>query len=55
MDMPSLDQDPPPPSPAEQESEVRPARIKMRIKGEEDGPVYEGQTIIIPCLNCGRK
>ena len=29
--------------------------VKVRIKGQPDGPVFQGQTIIVPCLNCGRK
>lgn len=31
------------------------ARVKWRLKGAVDGPVYEGQREVIPCKNCGQK
>lgn len=31
------------------------AKVRVRIKGEQDGPVFQGQVVIVPCLNCGRK
>ncbi len=30
----------------------RAMRVKVKIKGEPDGPVYEGQNIILPCPGC---
>lgn len=29
------------------------AKVRMRIKGNADGPVYQGQTMIRPCGDCG--
>lgn len=33
------------------------AQVRFHLKGEPQGsgPVYQGQEISIPCLNCGRK
>lgn len=31
------------------------AKMKWRIKGNQDGPVYQGQAVIIPCSTCGGK
>ena len=28
------------------------ARIRFRVKGEADGPVYQGQELIVPCVEC---
>lgn len=30
------------------------AKVKFRVKGQPDGPIYEGQRIIIPCKGCGK-
>jgi hypothetical protein len=32
----------------------RAAKMRFRIKGETDGPIYEGQKIILPCKGCGK-
>jgi hypothetical protein len=29
-----------------------PAKVKWRIKGSPDGPVYQGQAIVVPCPAC---
>jgi len=29
--------------------------VRMRVKGEADGPVFRGQTVIVPCAGCGAK
>jgi len=29
------------------------AKVKFRIKGQPDGPVYQGQSVIAPCRSCG--
>ncbi len=31
------------------------AKIRMRIKGQSDGPVYQGQKLVAPCKGCGHK
>jgi hypothetical protein len=31
------------------------AKVRFRVKGESDGPVYQGQVQIIPCASCGQK
>lgn len=33
----------------------RPARVRVRLKGETDGPVYEGQRVVVPCKTCGQR
>lgn len=33
----------------------RAARIRWRLKGATDGPVYEGQQEIRPCIGCGAR
>lgn len=33
----------------------RPAKVKLRIKGQPDGPVYQGQVVVVPCGSCGGK
>jgi hypothetical protein len=30
----------------------RAARVRFRIKGNEDGPIYEGQRVYAPCKSC---
>lgn len=35
--------------------ENRAAKVRIRIKGEPDGPVYQGQEIIQPCDGCAEK
>lgn len=29
------------------------AKVRFRIKGQPDGPVYQGQVKITPCSSCG--
>jgi hypothetical protein len=43
-----LDVIPAPPDPAA-------AKVRFRLKGETEGPLYQGQALIVPCLNCARK
>jgi hypothetical protein len=31
------------------------AKVRFRLKGETEGPLYQGQALIVPCLNCARK
>lgn len=26
--------------------------VKLRLKGTADGPVYQGQSVVIPCKTC---
>jgi len=33
----------------------RPAIVKWRIKGNNDGPVYQGTALIQPCVGCGNR
>lgn len=33
----------------------RTAKVRFRIKGQTDGPIYQGQKIITPCKSCGSK
>jgi hypothetical protein len=28
------------------------AKVRFRIKGQSDGPVYQGQKIVTPCASC---
>lgn len=32
-----------------------PARVKWRIKGEVDGPVYQGTREVRPCRGCAQR
>ena len=32
---------------------TRAARVRMRLKGHADGPVYQGQALVRPCPGCG--
>lgn len=32
---------------------VRPARVRMRLKGRPDGPVFQGMEVIKSCASCG--
>lgn len=32
----------------------RTAKVRFRIKGETDGPIYQGQTKIKACQSCGQ-
>lgn len=34
-------------------AEPRAAKIRYRLKGESDGPIYQGQRILVPCATCG--
>lgn len=27
-------------------------KVKVRVKGETDGPVFQGQKIVVPCKSC---
>lgn len=36
-----------------QASKSQSAAVKWRIKGQPDGPVYQGQEIVKPCGTCG--
>ena len=29
------------------------AKVRFRLKGETDGPIYQGQVQIVPCAGCG--
>lgn len=31
------------------------ARVKWRVKGNDDGPVYRGQKVVRPCKGCGNR
>jgi hypothetical protein len=31
------------------------AKVRFRVKGEADGPVYQGQVVVVPCRSCGGK
>lgn len=31
------------------------AKVKWRIKGQPDGPVYQGQEKVLSCRTCGGK
>jgi hypothetical protein len=31
------------------------AKVRFRLKGEVDGPVYQGQAVVTPCKSCGGK
>ena len=31
------------------------AKVRFRLKGETDGPIYQGQHIITPCKSCGKQ
>ena len=31
------------------------AKVRFRIKGETDGPIYQGQVAVVPCRSCGGK
>lgn len=33
----------------------RAAMVRFRLKGEADGPVYQGQNVVKPCRTCGKK
>lgn len=35
-----------------QKAAVRPAKLRIRIKGKTDGPIYQGQVQIAPCKTC---
>lgn len=35
----------PPPAPTA-------AKVRFRIKGQTDGPIYQGQKIVTPCRTC---
>jgi hypothetical protein len=30
-------------------------KVRFRVKGEADGPVYQGQVVVVPCRSCGGK
>jgi len=30
------------------------AKVMWRIKGNPDGPIYEGQKVITPCKSCSK-
>ena len=32
----------------------RAAKVRFRIKGEKDGPVFEGQKLVVPCRGCAK-
>jgi len=32
----------------------RTARVRMRLKGQKDGPVYQGQKVVRACKSCGK-
>jgi hypothetical protein len=36
-----------------QEAHTRSARMKFKIKGHQEGPIYEGQKKIWTCKSCG--
>jgi hypothetical protein len=42
-------------SPAKYRSKNRAAKVRFRIKGEADGPLYEGQKLVVPCSGCGKR
>jgi hypothetical protein len=31
------------------------AKVRFRLKGETEGPIYQGQRIITPCKSCGKQ
>ena len=31
----------------------RAAYVKVKLKGQPDGPIYQGAAIVIPCASCG--
>ena len=31
------------------------AKVRFRIKGEKEGPVYQGQALVKPCVGCAKK
>lgn len=44
----------PSPSPIHKVSSGKyPAKVRFRIKGQPEGPVFQGQEIIHPCKGCG--
>jgi len=46
---------PPPPVPIPAVSGAaftRAARVKVKIKGASDGPIFEGSKVISPCRGC---
>ena len=41
------------PQPAPQPAPA--AKVRFRLKGETDGPIYQGQVQIVPCAGCGKR
>lgn len=37
------------------QSGSRPAKVRIRLKGNTDGPVFEGAKEVQPCKTCGPK
>lgn len=38
---------------AQQEEPPEAAKVRFRLKGAADGPIYQGQNIHTPCATCG--